>query len=119
MIKLDSSSRMPIYVQLANGIIKEISCGNLVPGLKLPGSRTLANHFEVHRKTIIATYEELEAQGWIETIPAKGSYVSKKIPVTKGQRFNAQKKEIISPLQTSLFSIKKRFSENVNEIVGL
>lgn len=117
MIKLDASSRMPIYVQLANGIIKEISCGNLVPGLKLPGSRTLANHFEVHRKTIIATYEELEAQGWIETIPAKGSFVSKKIPVIKAQSFNAQKKEIISPLQVSLFPIKNRFSKDVNEMV--
>ncbi len=117
MIKLDSNSRMPKYVQLANGIIKEISCGNLVPGLKLPGSRTLANHFEVHRKTIIATYEELEAQGWIETIPAKGSFVSKKIPVTKFQKFNSQKKEIISPLQETLFPIKKNFEKNVNGFV--
>lgn len=117
MIQLDSNSRMPIYVQLANGIIKEISRGNLVPGLKLPGSRTLASQFEVHRKTIIAAYQELEAQGWIETVPAKGSFVSKKIPVTKPQSFNAQKREIISPLQTSLFSIKKRFSEDVNEMV--
>ncbi len=117
MIKVDPNLRMPIYVQLANGIIQEISCGNLVPGLKLPGSRTLANHFEVHRKTIIATYEELEAQGWIETIPAKGSFVSKKIPVVKARNFNSQKKEIISPLHETLFSIENKFVEDVNHLV--
>lgn len=117
MIKLDYNSRMPKYVQLANGIIKEISCGNLVPGLKLPGSRTLANLFDVHRKTIIATYEELEAQGWIETVPAKGSFVSKKIPVTKFQKFNLQKREVISPLHETLFPIKQKFEKDLNDFV--
>lgn len=117
MIQLDAKSRMPKYVQLANGFIKEISCGNLAAGLKLPGSRTLANHFGVHRKTIIATYEELEAQGWIETIPAKGSFVSNKIPISKGQNFNAFKKESNSPLKKSLFSIKNKIEKEESILV--
>jgi len=108
MIKLDSTSRMPIYIQLANGIIKGILNGTLSAGLRLPGSRTLATHFQVHRKTVVAAYDELDAQGWIETVPAKGSFISKKIPVAQVQNFKAQKRESLAPLEQTLFSLNKK-----------
>lgn len=33
-------------------------------GMKLLGTRNMSIILEVHRKTVIAAYEELDAQGW-------------------------------------------------------
>lgn len=41
----------------------------------MPGSRTLSELLQLHRKTVIAAYEEMDSQGWIETRPNKGTYV--------------------------------------------
>ena len=35
---------------------------------------------DVHRKTMVNAYEELNAQGWIEMIASKGTFTSKEIP---------------------------------------
>jgi GntR family transcriptional regulator/MocR family aminotransferase len=81
MIKIDKASRMPVYIQIANALIAEIVNGKMRAGLKLPGSRKLAEILMVHRKTIVAAYEELESQGWILSIPSKGSFVNENIPI--------------------------------------
>ena len=44
-------------------------------GMKLLGTRSMSDILQVHRKTVIAAYEELDAQGWVETIPNKGTFV--------------------------------------------
>ena len=59
-----------------------------MPNTKLPGSRTLAGQLNVHRKTIVACYEELLLQGWIESIPKKGTYVRGNLPVLNQQKLN-------------------------------
>jgi len=45
--------------------------GGLVPVSKLPGTRLMSETLEVHRKTLVRAYEELDAQGWIEMHPSK------------------------------------------------
>ena len=82
-IKLNKSFKEPIYLQLANQFILLIRDGNLIPGTKLVGSRTLANLLGVHRKTVVACYEELMLQGWVESFPKKGTFVSTKLPNTQ------------------------------------
>jgi GntR family transcriptional regulator/MocR family aminotransferase len=42
---------------------------------KLPGTRTLSQILEVHRNTIVAVYDELFAQGWVESFPNKGTFI--------------------------------------------
>src|SRR5699024_2641433 len=54
--------------------------GRLRRGLQLPGSRDLADMLQVHRNTLLVAYEELQAQGWIETIPRKGTFVTRNLP---------------------------------------
>jgi len=44
-------------------------------GHKLPGSRRLANLLGLHRNTVVASYAELEAQGWITIHPSRGAFV--------------------------------------------
>ena len=42
---------------------------------------------EVHRKTMVRAYEELDAQGWIEMRPSKGTFTSKTLPEINPRRF--------------------------------
>jgi GntR family transcriptional regulator/MocR family aminotransferase len=70
----------PAFLRIARAISGDISRGRLKAGDRLPGSRTLARHLGVHRNTAIAAYDELAAQGWVETRPAGGTYVAGDIP---------------------------------------
>jgi len=49
-------------------------------GDALPGSRTLAATLGIHRNTVLAALRELENQGWVETKPARGTFVSHALP---------------------------------------
>lgn len=80
-LKLNKSLKEPLYLQLANQFIQLIREGKLISGTKLVGSRTLADLLKVHRKTVVACYEELILQGWVESIPKKGTFVNKNLPL--------------------------------------
>lgn len=90
-IQFDRKSNQPLYLQLSNQIIQLIKNQILVPNTKLPGSRTLAEQLNVHRKTIVACYEELLLQGWIESVPKKGTFVNQNLPVLHQQKLNGSK----------------------------
>lgn len=78
IITLDRKSKHPLYLQILNQLVQLIKRRVLLPGAKLPGSRTMAELLGVHRKTVISAYEELSLQGWIIGIPKKGMFVHKK-----------------------------------------
>lgn len=80
LIHLDREADLPIFLQLHNALVKLIKSGILKGGAKLPGTRSLANQLTLHRKTVIAAYDELLSQGWIESIPSKGTFISNKLP---------------------------------------
>ncbi|GAA4278838.1 PLP-dependent aminotransferase family protein [Aquimarina mytili] len=48
----------------------------------------MAEELGVHRKTVIAAYDELILQGWIETIPAKGTFVTSSLPIINPSNFS-------------------------------
>lgn len=87
-IKFDRKCNQPLYLQLSNQIIQFIKNQTLAPNTKLPGSRTLAEQLNVHRKTIVACYEELLLQGWVESIPKKGTFVHCNLPELHQQKLN-------------------------------
>lgn len=74
-IKIDRKSDTAIYMQVAHQLINAIQRGSLPLGTKLPGTRALSTILEVHRNTIVAVYDELFAQGWVESLPNKGTFV--------------------------------------------
>ncbi|HVS96839.1 MAG TPA: PLP-dependent aminotransferase family protein [Puia sp.] len=83
LVRIDKSLAEPVYLQLSNGIAGIIQQGILKPGTPLPSSRKLAEMYDVHRKTVIAAYEELQAMGWAESYPRKGLFVASVLPVVK------------------------------------
>ena len=87
-IQLDRQCNQAMYLQLSNQIIQLIKNQTLAPNTRLPGSRTLAEHLNVHRKTIVACYDELLLQGWVESIPKKGTFVHRNLPVLQQQKLD-------------------------------
>ena len=86
LIRIDSSSATAIYLQVTNLFIQHIHQGRFRKGLKLPGSRALAGLLKINRRTAVAAYQELEAQGWIETKLRHGTFVKVDPPLLLPQR---------------------------------
>lgn len=84
---LDRKSSTPLYLQLSNQFISLIKECKLPSGSKLIGSRALSDLLGVHRKTVVACYEELMLQGWVESIPKKGTFVHSDLPVLHQKDF--------------------------------
>lgn len=80
-INIDKSLKVPVYRQVAEQIITAVQKELLPVGMQLPGSRILAEMLQLHRKTVIAAYNELEAQGWIEILPDRGTFVANRQPM--------------------------------------
>ncbi|PWV51951.1 PLP-dependent aminotransferase family protein [Chitinophaga sp. S165] len=85
----------PLYRQLESEIVQLICHGILKPGQALPPSRELALSLQLNRKTVVATYEELNAQGWVETRERSGVYVSSRLPDTSTRTINQHSKKIL------------------------
>ena len=76
MILLDYRDARPIYTQICDGFRDQIRAGILRSGDRLPSVRELATQLTINPNTIQRAYRELEIQGWIASVPGKGSFVS-------------------------------------------
>ena len=72
---LDSSREEPLYIQLYDYIRNEIQSGKIPPLSKLPSQRKLAEYLKVSRNTVDATYQQLIAEGYVQTEARKGLFV--------------------------------------------
>lgn len=80
-ITLDRSKDEPLYLQVVGSVVEGIRKGRFRPGQALPGTRALADQLGVNRNTALAAYRELEAEGWIEVSPDKGTFVAMEFPM--------------------------------------
>lgn len=76
MVHLDYRDARPIYSQIMDGFRQQITTGVLAQGERLPSVRELATELTINPNTIQRAYRELEAEGWIVSVPGKGSFVS-------------------------------------------
>ena len=77
-IIISNQSDKPIYKQVKDQIKNAIITNELKTGDKLPSIRSLAKDLRISVITTKAAYEELEHEGYVETVPSKGIYVSDK-----------------------------------------
>lgn len=75
-IQINRTDRLSVYKQIAEQIKSHISRGELPAGTRLPTVRHLASQLGVTRITTHNAYSELQADGWIETVVGRGSFVS-------------------------------------------
>lgn len=93
LLTVDKSSRQPVYLQLAGRLMSLIIEGSLQAGYRLISTRQLAEQLGVHRKTVVRAYDELLAQGWLESQTGNGTFVAKHLPETKPQKLRAARPE--------------------------
>ena len=102
-IQLDKNQKDLLYLQLANQIIALINQGKLTPGTRLVSSRQLADLLNIHRKTVVASYEELALQGWVESIPKKGTFIHTNLPVLHQQNFKNEELSVLNEFSNFSF----------------
>ena len=76
MISLNYRDSRPIYEQIKDGLRKLIVTGALGTGEKLPSVRALATQLSINPNTIQRAYNELEGEGYIYSVPGKGSFAA-------------------------------------------
>ena len=76
-IVLSNTNQNPIYEQICIQIKQQILGGTLTPGQPLPSIRSLAKELRISVITTKRAYEELERDGYIETVAGKGSFVAR------------------------------------------
>ena len=76
-IIISNDSGLPIYEQIKNQIKAQIVAGDLKADEDLPGMRTLASDLKVSVITTKRAYNALEQDGYIYSMPGKGSFVKK------------------------------------------
>ena len=70
----------PIYQQVYDYLRAAILASRLEKGTKIPSSRGLAAELGVSRNTILNAYDQLMAEGYIESIEGKGTFVTRVLP---------------------------------------
>ena len=75
-IILSNTSDRPIYEQITSQIKEMIMKGELKPGDAMPSMRRLAKDLHVSVITTQRAYDDLQRDGFILTVPAKGTFVS-------------------------------------------
>lgn len=86
MIPLDYRDARPIYVQIIDNYKAQITAGILESGERLPSVRDLASQLTINPNTIQRAYRELELQGWITSVPGKGSFVCETAALSQQQQ---------------------------------
>ena len=100
-IQINNSSDAPIYLQIKNQIKTQIISGDLKVGEQLPSIRFLAKELRVSMLTAKRAFDELELDGFINSVQGKGNFVA------------AQNKELIRE------EYLKKIEEKLQEIVEL
>lgn len=78
MLTLNYRDSQPIYGQIKDGLRRMIVSGALEPGERLPSVRAMAMDLAINPNTIHRAYSELEAEGFIYSIPGKGSFAAQR-----------------------------------------
>ncbi len=75
-ISIDKTSGMPLTKQVCEQLRRKILSRELPPGTKLPSSRKFAQEMQISRNVVIYAYEQLIAEGFLESQEGSGTYVA-------------------------------------------
>ena len=116
MITINYRDPRPIYEQVKFGLRRLILTGVLNPDDKMPSVRELSAQLAINPNTVQRAYRELEAEGYIYSVPGKGSFVAadKKVDQARIETLLKQLDEAIAELSFMGFSreeLIRRISE--------
>lgn len=84
VIRLDRDA--PLQTQIYDQLKASILSGDAAPGTRLPSSRALADQFAISRNTVLLAYEQLLAEGYLESRPGAGTFVGAALPAGAASR---------------------------------
>jgi GntR family transcriptional regulator len=114
-IILLNTADQPIYQQIKSQMITQILNGQLPEGEKLPSIRGLAKELKISVITTKRAYEELENEGFIDTVPGKGSFVSSR---DRGMLRDRQLQEIQDRLKL-IVEEGKKYDMSMDKMIHL
>lgn len=79
-IRIDPSGRDSLQLQVYESVRRAILTGVLLPGTRLPSSRTLAEDLGVARLTVVLAFEQLVAEGYLTARVGAGTFVNGELP---------------------------------------
>lgn len=106
-IIISNSAEEPIYEQIVNQIKNQIMMGDLAADEMLPSIRNLAKELQISVITTKRAYEELEREGYIATVPGKGSFVA------------GQNKELLKEMRLKIVEEKLLEAVEAGKSIGL
>ena len=86
MLTLNYRDSRPIYEQIKDGLRRMIVTGAMAQDEKLPSVRALATQLSINPNTIQRAYELLEAEGYVSSVPGKGSFAAPHSQVDSARR---------------------------------
>lgn len=79
-ISLDRALNLPLCRQLYDALRQGILSGSVRKGLRLPSTRYLANELHVSRNLVVVAFEQLRAEGYVESRTGAGTFVTNTLP---------------------------------------
>ena len=76
MVTINYRDGRPFYEQVKDDLRRLVVTGTIRPGEKLPSVRELAGQLAINPNTIQRAYRELEAEGYIISVPGRGSFAA-------------------------------------------
>ena len=98
MINIDYKSNLPIYEQIIEQFKINIMKGVFAEGDMVPSVRKMAATLGITPSTVAKAYTELERQGVIETIRAKGTFIATNAPKSVPLDIEKNKKKMLSEI---------------------
>jgi len=112
VVKIDTSSFIPIYEQIKKQIKSQILLGDLKDNEPLPSIRDLATMLIINPNTVARAYRELEMEGFIYTRKGKGCYVSG----DSSTLIEEERIKIMDQIIDEAIEEAKKFDLDLNEI---
>jgi GntR family transcriptional regulator / MocR family aminotransferase len=104
-IGIDRRASQPLIQQLYAALRTAILSGQLRPGARLPATREFATEQNVSRNTVVAAFEQLIMEGYLEARVGSGTYVARLIP---DELFNVKKRQGSSVPAVPRISLSRR-----------
>ena len=99
-----SPGKGPLHRKLSRAVQMAIGMGSVPPGVRLPAERALAQALKLSRTTVVAAYEALREEGWVESRQGSGTYVCARSPIVSAARHTAQANALAASPLLGLFS---------------
>ena len=103
MVTINYKDGRPFYEQVKEDLRRLVVSGVLRPGDKLPSVRELAGQLAINPNTIQRAYRELETEGYIVSVPGKGSFAAE-----REEENDRRKAELLAKLSETVKELRWR-----------